>query len=111
GVLTDGDLRRGVLAGASLDAPADDVMQRGFVALPVTAAPDAIQAHLSDKIRLIPLLDAGGCVVDFASTQRTHRIPLVEPALTGNELAYVTDCVRSNWISSQGQYVKRFERA
>ncbi len=39
------------------------------------------------------------------------RLPVMEPELGGNELAYVTDCVRSNWISSQGSYVRRFEAA
>jgi perosamine synthetase len=31
--------------------------------------------------------------------------------LDGNELAYLTECVRSNWISSQGPFVARFEDA
>ena len=29
----------------------------------------------------------------------------------GRELEYVTDCLRSGWISSNGEYVARFERA
>jgi len=37
------------------------------------------------------------------------RIPVCEPSLDGNELAYVTDAVRSGWISSGGDYLKRFE--
>lgn len=37
-------------------------------------------------------------------------IPVCEPWLTGNELKYVTDCLKSNWISSQGKYIERFER-
>lgn len=37
------------------------------------------------------------------------RIPLAAPDLSGNELAYVTDAVRSSWISSIGPYVERFE--
>jgi perosamine synthetase len=37
------------------------------------------------------------------------RIPLAAPDLTGNELAYVTDAIRSSWISSTGPYVERFE--
>jgi len=38
-------------------------------------------------------------------------IPIAEPALDGNELTYVTDCIRSGWVSSKGAYVKRFEDA
>jgi perosamine synthetase len=38
-------------------------------------------------------------------------IPVTEPDLSGNELAYVADCILSGWVSSKGAYVKRFEDA
>jgi perosamine synthetase len=37
-------------------------------------------------------------------------IPVNEPALGGNELAYVRDCITTGWISSAGEYVERFEQ-
>lgn len=37
-------------------------------------------------------------------------IPVAEPLLCGNELAYVTDCIQSGWISSLGKYVRDFEQ-
>jgi len=37
------------------------------------------------------------------------NIPVCEPALIGNEKKYLTDCVESGWISSDGPYVKKFE--
>ncbi len=36
-------------------------------------------------------------------------IPVAEPDLTGNEKAYVLDCLDSTWISSSGKYLDRFE--
>ena len=36
-------------------------------------------------------------------------ISVCKPTLKGNELKYVTDCIKSNWISSSGQYVNKFE--
>ncbi len=36
-------------------------------------------------------------------------IKVCEPDLRGNELEYVNDCVTSEWISSQGTYVNKFE--
>ena len=36
-------------------------------------------------------------------------IPVAEPVLVGNEKRYVMDCLESNWISSNGKYIKRFE--
>ncbi len=37
-------------------------------------------------------------------------IPISEPLLSGNELAYVNDCVRSGWVSSLGKYIPEFEQ-
>ena len=37
-------------------------------------------------------------------------IPVAEPLLDGNELKYVTDCLKSGWISSLGKYVRDFEQ-
>jgi perosamine synthetase len=40
-----------------------------------------------------------------------RNIPVSEPKLDGNELKYVSECVRSNWISSVGAFIERFENA
>jgi len=37
--------------------------------------------------------------------------PLHIPIFEGNEVAYVTDCIESNFVSSVGEYVDRFERS
>ena len=36
-------------------------------------------------------------------------IPVNEPLLEHRELEYVTDCVRTGWISSAGRYIEEFE--
>ncbi len=36
-------------------------------------------------------------------------IPVCEPTLNGNELRYVTECIKSRWISSSGKFIKQFE--
>lgn len=38
-----------------------------------------------------------------------EKIPVCEPRLDGNELKYVIECIKLNWISSMGRYVKEFE--
>lgn len=38
-------------------------------------------------------------------------IPVCEPKLDGKELQYVTSCIRSNWISSAGSFIDKFESA
>lgn len=37
------------------------------------------------------------------------QIPVCEPTLAGRELQYVTDCIKTNWISSKGSYLAKFE--
>jgi perosamine synthetase len=37
-------------------------------------------------------------------------IPLIVPELRGNEWAYIKECLDTNWVSSVGSYVDRFER-
>ena len=36
-------------------------------------------------------------------------IPVNEPLIGRKELQYITDCVKSGWISSKGKYIKSFE--
>ena len=37
-------------------------------------------------------------------------IPVNEPLLAGNEGKYLQECITSGWLSSEGPFVKRFER-
>lgn len=108
-VLTDGDARRAILAGTELTKPAIDVATRNFTALPYDSSQERVQQHLSDRIKHIPLIDENGLLIDYACAHRYRSIALVEPLFDGNELAYVTDCINSRWISSKGKYVQRFE--
>ena len=41
---------------------------------------------------------------------KTNLIPLSEPSINGNEWEYVKDCLDTNWVSSVGSYVDRFEK-
>ena len=67
GTITDGDVRRGLLRGLGLDAPASEILTRD----PITAAPD-LSLHddgwLFQKrlARRIPIVDAGGRVLGLA---------------------------------------------
>lgn len=39
------------------------------------------------------------------------KYPVYRPYLRGNEKKYVNQCLDSGWISSQGEFVEKFERA
>ena len=46
---------------------------------------------------------------DFDAPTRKDFIPLSVPCLRGNEWAYVKECLDTNWVSSAGSFVERFE--
>jgi perosamine synthetase len=37
------------------------------------------------------------------------NIPVNTPLLSGNELKYVSECIETGWISSEGPFIKKFE--
>lgn len=70
---------------------------------PVLPDPDAIPGReptVQVQLQRIPVTQALG---------ETSFIPVCEPALEGNELEYVTEAIRTNWISSAGRYIPEFE--
>ena len=48
-------------------------------------------------------------VNEIKKMYRKDFVPLHEPTFNEKELEYVTDCVKSGWVSSVGSYVTRFE--
>jgi perosamine synthetase len=77
-------------------------------ALPVAAGAAQV-GKVIDERGFVPLIDGDGRLVELATAVKGQRIPVAEPSLSGNELKYVTECVETRWISSQGAFVKRFE--
>jgi dTDP-glucose pyrophosphorylase/CBS domain-containing protein len=71
--LTDGDVRRGILAGLSLEEPVSELVRikaRTPYPIPVTAPADTDPATLlqilrQHSVRQLPLVDANGAVVDI----------------------------------------------
>ncbi|QQL50837.1 aminotransferase class I/II-fold pyridoxal phosphate-dependent enzyme [Mucilaginibacter ginkgonis] len=110
GIITDGDIRRALLAGKELSSAIKDVMNLDYTSLPVDTDNSVILDAITNKVKIIPLVDVAGKLVDYASINKIRRISVASPLLNGNELAYVTDCIKSSWISSQGKYVREFEK-
>lgn len=109
GIFTDGDARRAVLSASNLDLPAAEFMNRSFSVVADSVAREERLSRLNEKIRHLPVVDSCGRPVEVLSWAEIWKLPLVEPSLGGNELAYVSECIRTNWISSQGAFVTRFE--
>ena len=58
--------------------------------------------------------ESGGAVPTASALQPTplgsgELIPVAQPDLSGNEAKYLLHCVESQWVSSKGAYVERFE--
>ena len=109
GTITDGDIRRSLLINEGLESKVETIMNKSLTSLPFDVENEVILKTLNSEIKVIPLVDEFGIILDYATLNRIRRIPVASPLLSGNELAYVTDCIKTNWISSQGMYVRKFE--
>ena len=111
--VTDGDLRRAVLAAVPEHASLGDLPS---LARPVTVQTEAgidevrrlMEAH---RILHVPVVDAAGRPVDLIhGRDLASRIWLSPPHLGDEETAFVEDAFRTNWIAPLGPHVDGFER-
>lgn len=83
GVLTDGDIRRAILRGQSLDSEAHTVMNDDPVTLPVGGSrADALSLMKEKRIHQIPIIDAEGRVVgiEVIDDLLDHDVPRATPS-------------------------------
>lgn len=109
GLVTDGDLRRALLEGVSLEAPLARVRHPQPRTARTDDSFDRVAELFSESVRVLPILDATDRVVDLAVYDSWTRLPVAEPFLGEEELRYVSECVLSGWVSSAGKFVSRFE--
>jgi dTDP-glucose pyrophosphorylase len=82
GLATDGDVRKAILRGAALDTPVDAAMnRRPVVGAPGMAAAEAAATMRGRGIRHLPLVDAGGVVVDLLLLDDLLAPPVALPAV------------------------------
>lgn len=109
GVLTDGDIRRALLRDIVLSDEIIQAMNKDFVAVHQGTPVEDVLKTMSYRIKFIPVVDGHGRLVDYYSFGVETKIPVAKPFLNGNELKYVSECIATNWISSQGKFVNKFE--
>ena len=110
GVITDGDIRRLLLQGKTLDTNLNEIVLGDFCFLRTGFTLSEAQEKVN-KFKVIPVIDKENKLVDFVSQDRLHIIPLIRTDFSGKELDYVNDCLNSGWVSSIGKYVNKFENA
>ncbi|TFZ04185.1 CBS domain-containing protein [Ramlibacter humi] len=110
--VTDGDLRRAVLASLGEQATLAQLPARE--PLTVHASADAAQARqLMEQHRIshVPVVDDAGRPVDLIhSRELAARIWLSSPHLGEEETAFVEEAFRTNWIAPLGPHVDAFEQ-
>ncbi len=90
GTLTDGDVRRALLRGVSLDAPVSHAVNRNFKWLGADAPADARVGELRRMRRggidMVPVVDAAGCVTEIIDLRVTNtRLPLRALLMAGGK--------------------------
>lgn len=114
GVFTDGDARRALLAGATLDDVIEvdsDLFNSTPHFLPFDCGMSEIWELLEQDLRCIPLVNELHQVVDFSTRARIRQFMVLEPDIGEQEISNVLECVTSGWISSQGRFIPAFESA
>ena len=110
GIATDGDIRRALINNVSIDDAVRNAMNHDFQSLPFDSPAARIKDALTNRIKYLPLCDKSGKIVDVADVRKYHSIPVLEPKIAQTEFDLVMDCLQTGWISSQGGYVREFEK-
>lgn len=111
-VISDGDLRRQLLAGATLEDPLSALppseSKTGPIGLSRTEALVLLDRF---KIDQLPLVDASGRPVEVLHRRDlSQRIFLSSPHIGEDELTFVAEAFSTNWVAPLGPNVDAFER-
>lgn len=88
GTLTDGDSRRALIAGASVNDKVEKIMHRDFNYVKVEDVDDvrAIQRQKELKIKLVPVLDSDKHIVDIINLEKYKtRLPIDAVLMAGGK--------------------------
>ena len=112
GVLTDGDIRRSLINNMQIKSSVCKIMNKKFVKIRQNEDKNKVIEKLNrfnHKIKVFPVINNDKKLVDITTQERFNYVPIYEPTLKGNEMKYLIDCISTNWISSAGPYVRKFE--
>lgn len=110
--VTDGDLRRLLLGGGGLDATLGQLPAQAPRVIAAPADPGRALAAMNEfRIDQLPVLDAAGRPVGLLLRRELDsQILLSTPHLGEQEMAFVEEAIRSNWVAPLGPNVDAFER-
>ena len=97
GLITDGDIRRGLLAGMSLSDPLEACYQRGFFSVSEgTSRVEVLEIMLARSFEHVPVVDERGrlkgvhLLTEFLSPRRRENIAVVMAGGKGTRLGELT---------------------
>jgi dTDP-4-amino-4,6-dideoxygalactose transaminase len=110
--VTDGDLRRLLLAGADLDASLGTLKESASRTAPFgTEEEEALALLNAEQIDHLPVVDTDGRPVGvFFRRDLDRKILLSTPHMSDFERIFVEEAFRTNWIAPLGPNVDAFER-
>jgi dTDP-4-amino-4,6-dideoxygalactose transaminase len=113
-VLTDGDIRRALLDGVDIDinSAIDNTFEekKSFFIKEYTNYKDALVIMDTNEIDHIIVVNDSNQVVDLYNRKDLAPILLSVPHMGEDELKYVGEAFRSNWIAPLGPNVDGFEK-
>lgn len=109
GVVSDGDIRRLLLAGRELEDSLKPNDYGEFVYAQKEEKIETVFQKFNRKVRFIPIVDKNMKLINFYRFENRIQMPVAEPDLKGNEYKYLNDAFLSTWISSSGKYINTFE--
>lgn len=110
--VTDGDLRRLLLKGASLDSSLEQMpLKQSHVIAQGANRRDVLDRMNQHGINHLPVIDENNQVVDVLDRKEIDtQILLSTPHMGDAEREYVEEAFRTNWIAPLGPNVDAFER-
>lgn len=110
GLVTDGDARRALLNGATLESQVQSVMNRDPLTALAGTPRENIFTLMNFRIRHIPVLDRESRVCDLVCfAELSKKIPWAIPSIGQEEEQEVVQAIRSSWVT-MGPKVEQLER-
>ena len=109
-LVTDGDLRRALLAGHGLETKISLLELYFPVVANVQDSADEVSGKFSEKVRILPVINSEGIVVDIHFYDKRTNIAVAKPYLNEDEIELVNECIVTGWVSSGGKFVTQFEQ-
>lgn len=110
--LTDGDVRRALLAKLDGQTPLSHLPSQPPITIGLDAAMAGALAVMDQhQVDQLPVVDAAGRPQDLILRRElSQRVWLSSPHLGDEETAFVEEAFRTNWIAPLGPHVDGFER-